>query len=184
MRCSRLLAALAIALGVLEGLAISGGVGFLNSLRIRFPVVLFALFVLQGIARGRLVGLHHAGAYPVLAWLVCSLVLLFILTIQSESVGMALAATGLGFNVLTVLGNGFMPVETHSAVLAADTSFYAPANPGVVFRIAGDCLPFVAGSYRILLSVGDVLLVIGVIVYMTHAAATMSPAGIESRSNT
>lgn len=146
--------------------------------------MLLTLFVLQGIARGRLAGLHHASAYSVLAWLVCSLVLLFILTIQSESVGMALAATGLGFNVLTVLGNGFMPVEAHSAALVADHSFYAPANPGVVFRIAADCLPFVAGSYRVLLSVGDVLLVIGVIVYMTRAAATKSLAGIESHSNT
>lgn len=178
-----MLAASAIVLGVLEGLAISGGVGFVGSLKMRFPSALLMLFILQGVARGRLAGFHHTSAYSVLAWVVCSLVLLFILTIQRNSVGMALAAAGLAINVLTVLGNGFMPVEARSTAVV-NTSFYAPVNSGVVFRVAGDCLPFAAGPYHLLLSVGDVLLVVGVVVYMAHAAATFDAAGIESRPYT
>lgn len=177
------MAVVAIALGVFDGWAISGRLAFAHSSKLRYPLLVIILFVLQGIARGRLLGLHEASSASIPIWIACSVSLLGLLSIQDESIGLSLSATGMGLNALTVLGNGYMPVETRSVVKAAST-FYSSSNSGTVLRFAGDCLPLNIGQFDLLLSVGDVLLMVGVAVFISHAIVAGSPRSIESSCDT
>ena len=81
-------------------------------------------------------------------------------------VGMGVAATGVGFNLLVILLNGGMPVMLGPALdssavriaVTASGGFYTLADARTQLAVLGDVLPTPLG----LASVGDVLLVVGV----------------------
>ncbi len=81
-----------------------------------------------------------------------------------------MVGVGLALNLLVVLSNGGMPVlltdpialSNAGAQISRSLGFYQLAGPGTVLASLGDVVPLGLGAYRVLLSPGDVLLVVGV----------------------
>jgi hypothetical protein len=129
------------------------------------------LFVMQALARGPVVG--ALGQLGVALWAGCSVGLLFILLANRQSLGAMIAALGVGLNLLVVLLNGGMPVvaanvnelESVGSAVAASQGFYTLADQRTVLPVLGDVLPAANG----MASIGDVLLVLGVVVFVVNA---------------
>ena len=172
---------LAIAVLTLSAvLARGGSFRRLASLRIQHEGVLLVLFVLQAIARGRLLWplATRLKWSPVAPWLFVSFALLVVLLRNRRVVGMPLAAIGVALNMLVVALNGSMPVAVRTAsdattvALAADP-FYSLAADRTA--LLGDALmtptygeigsPFLA-------SAGDILLVLGAVIVVVWAAGS------------
>ncbi len=154
--------------GVLIGLASGGRLRGLAEARLRAPYMLLAAFLVQALARGRLLT-PGATSWGVLLWAVASVTLIIVLLIQRESPTLGLVAIGIALNLLVVLLNGFMPIYAVEGLdpadvataLSADKGFYALGTRATLgaFLADGLALPFLGHHY--LLSVGDVLLVCG-----------------------
>ena len=124
---------------------------------------------MQGIARGRIGG-TSASLVGLVVWVVSCIILIVLLIPDWRRVGIWVVGVGLALNLLVVLANGGMPVlvtdpialSKAGAPIARSMGFYQLAGPGTALAPLGDVVPLGLGAYRVLLSPGDVLLVVGV----------------------
>lgn len=166
----------ALAIGLLLGWASGGELRRLGYMNWRWSWLALALFILQGVARGRLPGSVGWAGPGVFVWGACSLVLVALLLGERRSPGMLIAAVGILLNVLVVMLNGAMPVGMPpggtGATAAIDVAlrvFYQPLGPQTLLPVFGDVVPLPALGGWTLVSIGDVLLVVGVSVWLVAA---------------
>jgi hypothetical protein len=167
-----MIAALALLLGLIAGLAAGGKVRNLMGLRLRYEAVLLTAFVVQGIARGRIAG-TDATPWGMPVWVVASVALCVLLAANLKLSGALVAASGVLLNLLVVLANGGMPVAASNVdaggAVAQSASFYHSANGGTLAIWVGDAMEFALGGAQFLLSPGDTLLAVGVASLMVGA---------------
>ena len=169
-------ALVAVVVGVLLGFAIGGSLRSLSHLSLRWEWLVLLLFVVQAVARGRLMGALSATRLSLPVWTVASVVLIAVMLLNSDTPGMLLGAVGILMNVNVVLLNAGMPVvvDKRASVLASVASameiakstggFYRVAMQGDLLEMLGDSIPVTWGSAVLLLSPGDVVLMVAVIV--------------------
>lgn len=171
-----MLAAVALVGGALLGWLCGGSLRGVEHIQLRFGWLLLLLFVVQGVARGRIAGASATSA-GLIVWIVSCVLLVAVLLPNFRTPGVWLAIVGLILNLLVVLLNGGMPVfsatvgstaEAVSAV-AKSSGFYQVAGQATIATLLADVLPLTVGRTRILLSSGDVLLVVGVVSLMVSA---------------
>jgi len=179
-----MVAGLAILWGLALAVASGGRLRRLEHVEVAgWPLVLGA-FVIQGIARGRLIG-FSASAWGLLVWAVASLALVVVLVAwtlrRSTDVvrrGCSLIAIGTGVNLLVVLANGGMPVASPIAGpiggIEASGGFYAYANMWTSLPWLGDAMQLPIASRLALVSPGDILLAVGLVIVLCEAATTPS----------
>lgn len=180
---------LALLIGVLVGLLSGGKLRTLASFRLRFEVPILLLFVLQAAARGRLLWMLTPTRVGLVVWMCSSAVLCVLLLANRGIPGVALTAIGLLLNIDVVLANGGMPVRAGSlsaaqlvamlASIARSGGFYRLANGSTMSPWLGDVMPLTVFGSRLLVSVGDVALAVGVlsavVFAMTSGIPTSSP---------
>jgi len=173
-------ALVALIIGWILGRTAGGTLRGLGALRLRFESLILPLFVVQALARGRVLGAVGASRWPILVWVVSSTLLVVMLLANSRVPGMALGAVGVLVNVDIVVINSAMPLVVgglvHPATPAsagelASTSghFYRVAGQGDLFTWLGDVIPLELGRSIMLFSPGDVALLVGVAVAVAYA---------------
>lgn len=165
-------ALVALGVGLLVGWLAGGRVDRLATYALRFEVAVIALFLVQGLLRGRLPGMEHAPLAATMAWAVTCVVLSALMVVNWRTPGAAIVAFGLLLNVVVVLANSAMPIvlygdsaAQHASILsAAGTSrgFYSLAGPSTVTSWLSDAMPLRSFGGTVMFSVGDVALVVGV----------------------
>jgi hypothetical protein len=171
-------ALIAIGVGLVVGLLGGGSPHRLGDLHLRYEWPVVVLFVLQGFARGRLVGTGATSA-GMIVWVACSAVLIILVIPDWRSPGLWTVLLGMGLNLLVVLLNSGMPVVVGvglmstavSSGIAASRGFYQLASSGSFAVPLTDVLMINMFGHRFLASVGDLLLVVGV---ATFVASTMA----------
>lgn len=152
-------------------------------------LMLMGAFIAQGVARGRTLGLS-ATAVGVVVWAVASLTICAALAWrcrargQGECVGLRLVALGTFLNVVAVLLNQGMPATSIPGVaraVGASEGFYVHVNAATILPFLGDVLVAGGNGLRFVLSVGDVLLMIGVCLVIT-GLMLRSARGVGSQS--
>ncbi len=134
----------------------------------RHESAVLVLFLIQAVARGRMIG-TSATPWAFAVWAVCCVALLLLLAPSWRRQGVWVLLIGMALNLAVVLANGGMPLEvpgSTSAIpksaIASTGGFYLLAGQGTVLASLGDALLVGTRGYRLLLSAGDVLLAIGV----------------------
>jgi hypothetical protein len=157
------LGALLVRLGL--GLVSGGSVRNLGSLRLRHEKMLIALFLIQAVVRGRVFPSALPGAAWV--WALSSVGLVVTLALNQEAPGMLVAALGVLLNVDATLVNVGMPVaafgQANGEAAAGSLGLYSLLGPQTMAAWLGDVLPLEIGGQTFLLSVGDLLLIAGVV---------------------
>jgi hypothetical protein len=176
----------AVLIGVLLGYAAGGGIGGLAELKLRYEWPVLALFVIQAVARGRLLGMVGASQLSLAVWVLASSLLVLAMAANWRIPGMALGATGVLMNVDVVLLNAGMPVRlgdsanTMSVAVAAEFahstgSFYRVAQQADALKWLGDSMPITMGRSLVLVSPGDIVLVVAVAVVIVHGMLFGAP---------
>lgn len=168
-----MIALAAIVLGLAIGVACGGSIRGLNAVSLRFEWPVLLLFAVQALARGRVAG-TRASSLGIVVWVLSCVVLLVFLAPDWLRIGVWVAGMGIALNVFVVLLNGGMPVVLASQTVANETAvsvargagFYQLAGPGTLMGVLGDVLSLTIGGYHILVSPGDVLLALGVAVFI------------------
>ena len=161
-----ILAAPAVVLGVLLGLASGGSFKSLAQVGIRFDWLLVVLFLIQGVARGRMLGAPLPGATMI--WTIASVGIVVLLLLNRSLPGMLVAALGVLLNVDATLLNAGMPVLLHASALGPDAAIrasrglYSAMNPSTIGALTGDVIGLNMFRQSLLLSPGDILLVVGI----------------------
>jgi len=170
-------------MGVVLGLIGGGSLSRLFELRLKYEIALLVMLVAQGLARGRFSG-TSATSMGLAVWCASSVVLVACLAANRGTPGAIVGAAGVLLNVDVVLSNVGMPVVapsgyglTDAAVVSGSAGFYHLAGPGTLLAWAGDAVGLAAVGQRLLLSTGDLLLAVGVIVIVF---ATMTDRGAQS----
>ncbi|MGV8083159.1 MAG: DUF5317 family protein [Coriobacteriia bacterium] len=165
-----MLALFSIIIGLALGALLGGSLNTLAQLRIHLQWLILPLFVLQGAARGRLPGLDETSVAQ-LFWIAVSVILVGSVIANWRFPGMLVAAVGITLNMLVVLLNQGMPVvlKTGSASGAQVEGFYHFAQAGDALRFLGDCLTLSLPFGYFLLSPGDVVLAVGVVIVIITA---------------
>jgi len=180
-------ALLALGLGLGLGLACGGRVGALSELRLRGELLIVPLFVAQALLRGRLLGLTESTNLAVPVWVMVSLSLAVCLFLNLRVRGSFVLAMGFVINAIVVLANQGMPVATPGIpVNGVASGFYVIAGPSTLGSFAGDVMPAQLGSTTLMISVGDVLLVVGVCTMLISAmlsSDTFSGISVELESS-
>jgi len=166
----------AVVLGLVLGWSCGGSFQVLKSVRLRFEIPLVLLFVVQAIARGRIAG-TGATVFGVALWVAACIALCFCLAPNRREPGIWIAAVGLVLNVLVVLLNGGMPVAVPGAVDSGSTAalireslgFYQIAGRSTIGAELGDSMLLRLSTAKLLLSPGDVVLAVGVVVFVSAA---------------
>lgn len=141
----------------------------LADLRLRHEGLVIALFVVQGIARGRSADLTHAGMWVVFIWSSACILLIVILVASMDVPGVPLISLGLACNVFVTVLNGGMPyLPPDSARHLQDGPFYEQVLGHTSLAWMGDVLPDPSAGW--LLSMGDVLLAVGAIAVIVSAS--------------
>jgi hypothetical protein len=165
-----MLAAVAVGLGVVLGFASGGKLAGLEKTSLKFQWVMIVLFLLQAVARGRLLGPFYETPFAVWTWVVTSAALLVVLALSWKQAGVAIAGVGILLNLDIVLGNGGMPVdvgwEAASDAGGIVSVFYHAANSGSLISVLGDVLRLQIAGSTYMLSAGDVLTGVGVLVFI------------------
>lgn len=175
----------AVLVGIALGIACGGSLRRLEDTRLRFAWPVLIVFVVQGVARGRIAGASPS-ALGVVVWVLSCVALLALLLPEWRRDGVWIAGLGIALNLLVVLLNGGMPIAQEGLTARIDATpttvlskgFYQMAGPGTLFGAAGDVLPFFTSGYRILASPGDVLLALGVAILVV--GGTMGRHGPQS----
>lgn len=160
-------ALLAVLIGLGMGWASGGRVGALAEFRLRGELLILPLFVVQALLRGRVLGTDESARGAIAIWVAISVVLVICLLMNLSSHGCFVLAMGLIINLAVVLANSGMPVAVSTeagpdAVEHVSTStFYAVAGPSTLGSFAGDVMPFELGGATVMISAGDVLLLVG-----------------------
>jgi len=181
-------ALLAMIWGFVLGLGSGGNARALARFELRYWPGILALFVVQSVLRGRAFGLE-ASSWGLLAWSVASLVLVVLVArIVAASgpklaVGLGIIGVGTLMNLLVVLLNGGMPVASShpglAIALSSSGGFYVHEGQGTLLAWMGDVVELGLAGRVLILSPGDVLLLVGVAVVIIEA---MSSAPNESSS--
>jgi hypothetical protein len=165
-----MLAAVAVGLGVLLGFASGGKLAGLERTSLRFQWVMIVLFLLQAVARGRLLGPFYETPFAVWTWVVTSVAFLAALAPSWKQPGIAVTGIGILLNLDIVLSNAGMPVDTGWDVAPGAARivsvFYHAANSGSLLGALGDVLRLQIAGSTYMLSVGDVLAAVGVLVFI------------------
>jgi hypothetical protein len=172
-----------LALGVLLGVLSGGRTMRLARVTLRGEFLVLALFVIQGLARGRLTG-SHPSVWGVSIWACSSLALVAVLTVNWRQPGLSVASAGILFNLFVVLANGFMPISLASgrvtgSLVASTAGFYRFSSVGTLTPWIGDVLPLSLPGETLVLSIGDVLLETGIIVFVLGTMVATGIAGID-----
>lgn len=162
-------AVIGVLLGMLLGLASGGRLVRIQSLRLVGQGPLLMLYVLQSVARGRFPRAAEISAIAFWVWVLAVLGILVILCCNWRHPGVAVIAFGLAANLAVVLANGAMPVSVpralwHSGIAerVGGSVMYVDSNVGTLVPWLGDVVPSGLGGGSLLLSVGDIMLVVGV----------------------
>lgn len=168
-------ALLAVVCGLGLGLAAGGDVRALSELRLRGEMALVAAFLVQAVARGRVAG-AAATIWGPPVWVAASLALVGLMALNAHRPGMLLGAAGVVLNLDVVLANSFMPVvppigaqSAAAAAAVASRGFYRVASPGALGLWSADVLLLRLFGQSYLLSVGDLLLGVGVVVLLASS---------------
>lgn len=149
---------------------VGGSVSSLASFRMRYEAAVLVLFVVQAVLRGRLPGVDEASPWGLFAWGVTVLALIAALLPNRRETGVAVVILGLASNLWVALLNQGMPYMTaDGSVVAGAGRFYHLATSATDMAWMGDVLPEPTGQW--LLSIGDVLLFVGVVALVLHAAS-------------
>lgn len=158
----------------------SGGVlRGIEAIRLKSEWVILAAFVVQGVARGRLLG-TVASSYALIVWVAVSCLLVILLAVNHERRGALVAVAGVLINLDVVLLNVGMPVLVEASsraltAIAGSGGFYQLASSGTVAPWAGDALALRFMNQAEFLSPGDVLLAVGVAVMVAAAMLDFDP---------
>jgi hypothetical protein len=173
------IAALTILLAVILRLASGGRLLSLGELEIPRKPLILALFLLQGLARGRLPLTIEATRWAVLIWaLVCVFLIAVLLPIRRVP-GICLSIYGISSNLVVVLFNWGMPVHSGVAVIRED-SFYRATHAANLLNHLGDVLPM---PFGVQVSLGDLLLLVGICVLIIAAGVREPVMNIDSQKN-
>ncbi len=168
--------AVAICLGLMLGWATGGSPRSLIDSEIRFSLPLILLFSLQALLRNR----YRTGALDsemqIVGWAGCVLLLIAICVFNYRVRGMVVIAIGLGMNAMVVILNAGMPVVTGAVSAASLPPFYHLADPRDSLLLLGDVMP----ARLFMLSLGDLLLVVGLIILVASAMGTSTVHNKES----
>ncbi|NTW28686.1 MAG: DUF5317 domain-containing protein [Coriobacteriia bacterium] len=169
-----MLALYATAFGLLLGIASGGSLRNLSKLRLRWEWLVVSLFVVQGAARGRLFGIVGSQTLGLAVWIAASAILVAVLLANWRQPGLAIAAIGMALNIDVVLLNSGMPVElgwvrdlNASVVgdaIGSSLGFYHLAGNMSILTWLADAMPLHVMGHWFFYSVGDVLLVVGVLI--------------------
>lgn len=142
----------------------------LDGVRIRHEPLVLILFVLQALARGVIQDRPHIAEWTILLWGACCLALITAL-IHSVSVpGVLVLACGLAANLLVTLANQGMPLDDPTGSADVAGVFYRLSNQATTLRWLGDVLPDPSMTW--LLSLGDMLMVVGLLVLVLHGCTS------------
>ena len=179
-----MIAAYALIAGLLAGLAAGGSFKTISELHLRGELVILVTFVVQGVARGRLVG-TTANLWGTIIWLGASVLLVGLLALNFSHAGAVIAAAGTLLNAVVVLANGAMPVlpagglhVAAASISSASGGFYSIAQPGMLAVWAGDVLPLSVLGQTYLMSVGDVLLGVGVAIVVASSMTNVQAGAL------
>lgn len=166
-------AVVAVFAGIALGLACGGQLSNLATAKLKGGSVILIGFVVQGVVRGRLPGAAADEGIQTLIWTFVSLAITFLLVWNWRHDGMVVAACGILCNVVVVMANAGMPFDTKGAqaaqqlaVVGSYRGFYIPVGPESVVVHLADVLRIGLQSGAMMFSVGDVLLVVGVISFI------------------
>lgn len=166
-------AAVGLGIGVALTTLLGGSLRGLVDVRMRFQASIALLFVLQVFARGRFPLLSEWRGFSVVVWSATCVALLVLLHLNRHLPGIPLISLGLGLNTLVVLLNTGMPVLVpgDAPIEAASWDFYHLAGDADWPVLLADVLPLPGGW---LVSLGDVVLVVGTIHLVVEAATSPS----------
>lgn len=170
-----MIALVAIVLGLALGTIAGGSIRRLETSSLRFEWLVLILFIVQAVARGRIAG-AGASSLGIAVWVLGCIGLLGLLAPDWRQPGIWVVCVGVALNIFVVLLNGGMPVVAEGQVMAAEVAgsvvrsmgFYQLAGPGTLMAVLGDVVPLAFGAYRILVSPGDLLLALGITVFMVE----------------
>lgn len=178
-----MLGVLAVVWGVVIGYSAGGSHRYVKS-SLRFQGLIVVLFIVQGFFRGRL-PLAHATRFAMCVWLTLSVTLVVLIWANRHLPGMALAATGILLNVDVVVANLAMPVGSGSfdsagkpmfKAIAESGGFYQVLGPGTVAPFLADVMQLRLAGTTLMLSVGDLVLICAVVVFVVAAMRAPSPS--------
>lgn len=151
---------------------LGGTFSAIGNVRMRGEVWVLILFVIQAIARGRLVSLiPNAGQLAILVWLLSSSAIMVLLLLNRSVRGLLIVAGGLALNLTVVLANGAMPV----AVVSSNSSgkalppMYEPIDAATKLPWLADVVSLRLWNAQYLISAGDILLAFGAAVFVVVA---------------
>ena len=175
-------ALVAVVVGLLLGLASGGSLSQLAGLKLRWEWLVLSLFIVQAAARGRLLGLTSASQWSLAVWTTASTALVVVMLLNWRTPGMGLGAIGILMNLDVVLLNAAMlvvhgeRVQLGQAATAVDIvqstgGFYRIASQGDLLSWLGDSIPVALGRSILLVSPGDVVLMVAVIVIIVYGTS-------------
>ena len=169
-------ALIAVTVGLGLGWLCGGRITELAHFRMWGEHAIIPCFVLQALTRGRIGGVSGVPNLAITLWTISSLLLAICLMANVRIPGCFVGAIGLLVNQLVVLANGGMPVGPSSStgliVLQGEQTvfgFYHQTVSSTLFNFAGDVVPFGLGRATLMMSIGDVLLMIGVCIVIAAA---------------
>lgn len=163
-----MIAVAGLVLGGLLAWAIDGRWRSMQDVHFRFPALLFSAFVLQGVVRGQ--ASNVLGGTTVPLWAGIGLVVLLLTWMQPRLEWRMPMLGGLGLNLLVVLVNEGMPVTA----AAKDSAFYHPVSSRDALVVLADVVP---APFGWLVSLGDILLFVGLAVAVASSAVAHSDTG-------
>ncbi len=168
-----MIAAAGIALSVILVILTGGKISRLGELRLPHEGLLLALFVCQGLARGRFSSPAEAMEIAVTVWGFTCVALVALLWTIRRRPGVPVVISGLVANMLVVLANDGMPYRIDGVPAPeSDGAFYHAVGASTRVWVLGDVLPFPGGF---LFSVGDLLLLVGLVVFVVSHASPLRP---------
>jgi hypothetical protein len=174
-----------VIIGALIGLLRGGAIGNLAKVQLRYEMTIAVLFATQmALPRvAELGGLSSTEA--VAAWLAVMGLLVLAAGSNWRSLGMALATLGIACNALVIGVNCGMPVslkavetisgQVPAADVLADDLVHVPLDSDTRLVALADVIAFPGPAWhRSVISIGDVLLALGVCVFIVRGMATPS----------
>lgn len=170
-------AVLGVALGLILGVCAGGRIRLVKGIHLSWGWFVIPLYVAQAFSRGRLPGLGTQSEATSVIWLASSIALAVSLTIDLRRPGVCLLWAGVLANALVFLANGAMPVSVPEALnytasgtsALPDSGFYQVVSESSMVVWLGDILPVSLFGQALVLSVGDMLLLVGIIVAIVAA---------------
>lgn len=156
--------------GILLSLATSGTLRGLTETKLPSELAIIALFVLQGISRSAANSSGSLSTLCLAAWAASGIALSMLLLRIPHEPTLTLVVLGLALNLFVVMLNSGMPVgEVHAGLpsTSAVGAFYHAATTADAAVVLADVVPLPGGW---LLSLGDLLLVVGSTAFIAQKA--------------